>query len=53
MEKEKEETERRRNMTDAEIRELDKDKFVKEKKQLRFMQKYLPTTIIFYVLVKK
>eukprot|EP00026_Physarum_polycephalum_P002924 Phypoly_transcript_02933.p1 GENE.Phypoly_transcript_02933~~Phypoly_transcript_02933.p1 ORF type:complete len:431 (-),score=135.11 Phypoly_transcript_02933:86-1378(-) len=40
MEKEKEETERRRNMSDAEIRQLDKDKFVKEKKQLKFLQKY-------------
>jgi microfibrillar-associated protein 1 len=40
VEREREETERRRNMTDAEIRQIDKDKFVKVKKKWKFLQKY-------------
>jgi len=40
-EREKEETAKRRNLTDMELRHLDKDKFaIKKKNKLRFMQRY-------------
>jgi len=40
LDKEREETEKRRNLSDMEIRQMDKEKFVKEKKKWKFLQKY-------------
>jgi len=39
-EKEREDTAKRRLLSDMEIRQMDKDKFTKDKKKWRFMQKY-------------
>jgi len=40
VEKEREETEKRRNMSDLEIKQIDKEKFIKDKKKWKFLQKY-------------